>query len=218
MSKHLIRDLDVLKTELLEMGRRVEESISQATRALRTKDRELAKSVIAADAAIDMLENGIEDACLKILALHQPVAQDLRFVVVALKVNNDLERVGDLAANFAERALDLRELPPLQLDLDIDGMGEAARGMLRRSLDALVTLDVDLARQVCKDDDAVDQMHRGMFKVVQAHMNAHPEHVEQGVELLSLSRYLERIADLATNIAEDLIFLVEGDIVRHRQI
>ena len=165
-----------------------------------------------------MREVAIEEECLKILALHQPVASDLRFVVGVMKVNNDLERMGDQAVNIAEHAKFIAENPPLGVPLDYHRMADVVRTMVRSSLDAQVNRDTDLARKVCLMDDEVDQLHSGMFEVLEARMKQDPDEIERAVRYLSASRDLERIADLATNIAEDVVFMVEGEVIRHRDI
>ncbi len=216
MSKHLQRDLDGVKRELLAMGGLIERQTDRAFAALLRRDAALAADVAASDDEIDTREVELEEECLKLLALHQPVATDLRFIVTAMKVNNDLERMGDLAVSISERAAFLAGQPPLELPLDVEAMAALVRAMLRESLDALVNLDVARARRVLGLDDEVDRRHKEMFRVCQDLMRADPGNVERAVATLSVSRNLERIADLATNIAEDLVFLVEGEVIRHR--
>ncbi len=162
------------------------------------------------------MEVEIEEDCLKILALHQPVAIDLRYVVAVLKINSDLERIGDEAVNIAERAAYLATHPPIDLALDFKGMASKAQSMVSRSIDALVNLDPAVARQVRIADDEVDEMNRYMYKLIQDYMAGNCDRVTESVHLLSTSRHLERIADQATNIAEDVIYMVEGEIVRHQ--
>jgi phosphate transport system protein len=215
MGKHLQRDLDLLKKEILTMGSMVEDATNKAINAFTQRRKDLAEVVRAGDDAIDEKENEIEDQVLKTLALHQPVAGDLRFVVMVLKFNHELERMGDLAANMAERTLVLLREEPLHLDVPIVAMGEKVRGMVRDSIDSLVQLDSELARQVCREDEEVDRLHRGMFVILQGYMREDPSAIERAIGMLSLSRYLERIADHTTNIAEDLVFLVEGEVIRH---
>ena len=215
MTKHLERDLDLLKREILTMGALVEEATSKAITSLTNRRSDLADEVINGDNVLDSTEVHVEEACLKVLALHQPVATDLRFIVAVLKVNNDLERMGDLAVNVAERAMHLATEDPLPIPLKFEELGERVRRMVKDSLDALVNVDPVLARKVLADDDAVDALNREMFKRVQLLMREKPETVERAVSALSASRHLERIADQATNVAEDVIFMVEGDIVRH---
>lgn len=214
--KHLQRDLDRLKKEILGEGAMVERAINDAIRSLLERDQALARQVMEGDAEMDEREVGVEEDCLKILALHQPVAHDLRFIIAVLKVNNDLERMGDFAVNIAERAMFLAGQDPIPRPLNFPEMTEKVRAMVRGSLDALITNDPVLARKICADDDEVDAMHREMYYVTQDVMRTDPEFVERAVHTLSVSRHLERIADLATNIAEDVVFMVDGEIIRHR--
>ncbi len=216
MGKHLQRDLDNLKKDLLASGSMVEEAVNHAIDALVNRRINLAEMVIEGDNAIDQKENQIEEECLKLLALHQPVAADLRFIISALKVNNDLERIGDLAANIAERALYLSSHEPLQATLNFPRMADGARNMVRKSLDALIQMDAELARVVLTLDDEIDNLNREMYTTLQDLMRQSPESIDRAVQTLSVSRYLERIADLSTNIAEDVVFMVEGDLIRHQ--
>jgi phosphate transport system protein len=172
--------------------------------------------VIEKDLEIDHSEVEVEEECLRILALHQPVAIDLRFIVAALKLNNDLERIGDLAVNIAERALFLSRVTPPVIPFDFNEMAQRTRDMLKQSLDALVNMDIELARRVCAEDDEVDRINREMYVHVKQAIRQHPHHLEALVHLLSVSRHLERIADHTTNIAEDVIYMIEGEIVRHK--
>ena len=167
------------------------------------------------DDRINHREVLIEEECLKILALHQPVAADLRFIVVVLKVNNDLERMGDLAVNIAERAAYLATQEPLKVSLDFPKMAEGVRNMVRESLDALSNMNPRLAQHVLTMDDEIDEANRGMFNILQELMHRDPSTIERAVHLLSASRYLERIADLATNIAQDVVYMSEGRLIRH---
>jgi len=216
MSKHLQHDLDRLKKEILAMGALVEEAINRAIASLTQRDAVLARQVLEGDDAIDRKEVEVEDLCLKILALHQPVAGDLRYIIAVLKVNNDLERMGDLAQNIAERVTFLAVNEPVPVHLDFTLMVELVRRMVGESLDALVNQDPVLARRVCVQDDEVDRLQKQMFETLQSVMMRDPKAVERAVQVLSVSRHLERIADSATNIAEDIVFMVEGDIIRHR--
>ena len=216
MTKHLQRDLDDVKRELLAMGGTVEEATSRAVRSLLERRVDLAEEVIGGDEEIDEREVRIEGDCLKILALHQPVATDLRFVVSVMKVNNDLERMGDLAVNVAERSAYLATHPGIGIRLEFSAMAEKVRSMVRGALDALVALDCDLAREVIGADNEVDAMNREMFEVLQDLMMRDSSSIKRAVHALSVSRHLERIADLATNIAEDVVFLVEGEVIRHQ--
>jgi phosphate transport system protein len=215
MPIHFLRDINRVKIRLLELGGLVEDAVDRAIAALTDRKPELAVEVLRGDDRIDAMEVAIEDECLKILALHHPVAGDLRFVVVAMKVNNDLERMGDHAVSIAERAADLAQLDPLAIELDFRGLGDRVRTMLRESLDSLVRLDVDLAARVTREDVDVDALHRRNYDRLEARFESDPTAVHRGVHLLSASRHLERIADLATNIAEDVVFMVRGEVVRH---
>ena len=215
MTLHLQRDLEAVKSQLLDMGSLVEKVSNQAITALQERNTDLSAGVHELDLTIDQQEVMIEEECLKILALHQPVATDLRFVVCVMKVNNDLERMGDLAINIAERASYLSSHEPLGVPLDFHRMAELAREMVKESLSALLNLDTDLARKVLAKDDEVDEINRQMFEILEEIMLKDPTTIRRAIHLLSASRHLERIADLATNIAEDVVFLVEGEVIRH---
>ena len=217
MSLHLQRDLDELKRDVLHLGSLVETALGNASFVLRDRRVKLAQAVYAGESVINEKEVQIEENCLKILALHQPVAIDLRFIVVVLKVNNDLERIGDLAENLTARAVYLAEREPMPEPMAIiNGMFVTIRSMLKDSLDSLVKLDVDLARKVIAQDDGVDQINRQMYDDFRQMMARDASMIEQATSWLSCSRYLERIADLATNISEDVVFMVEGEVVRHQ--
>lgn len=217
MSKHLQTEIEKLKKQILAIGAVVEESLHKAVRALQVRDEKLAKRVIESDIEIDRMEVDMEEDCLKVLALHQPVASDLRLIVAILKINNDLERIGDLAVNVAERAIFLAKQKPVDAPLDFAVMVEKTQEMLRKSLDALVEGDATLAHKVCLADDEVDAINREMYVQVQENLRIHPDQIESLIHLLSASRHLERIADHATNIAEDVIYMIEGHIVRHKE-
>ncbi len=218
MAIHLTRDLENLKKELLLVGSLVEDATNKAIIALTDRRPELAAEVIRSDRDVDDREVLVEEECLKLLALHQPVATDLRFVIAVLKVNNDLERVGDLAGNIASRAQFFSVHPTVVIPEDISTMAHDTRGMLRESLNALIHLNTDLARQVLREDEAVDARHAKIFSLVETKLIdlEKPDDIKAQVQLLSVSRCLERIADLATNIAEDVIFMVDAEVVRHR--
>jgi len=216
MSLHLQRDLDKLKKEVLKLGNLVETAINNAILALNNREASYVDEVFKHEEIINEMEVKIEEDCLKILALHQPVAVDLRFIVVVLKVNNDLERMGDFATNIAKRARELMQLEPLStLPEFVNDLPDLVRTMVRKSLDALVKLDIDLANEVMDMDDSVDQINRDMYSAMKQEITKNPENAEKAVNLLSCSRYMERIADLSTNIAEDVIFMVEGRVIRH---
>ena len=218
MSKHLERDLELLKKELLAMSGMVEVATDRAIAAVVDRRRDLAAEVVAGDDAIDQKELEVEDDCLKMLALHQPVAGDLRFIITALKVNNDLERMGDLAKNIAERALALVSEAPIAGAETFQRMAERVRTMVHGCIDALVQRDVDLAKRVCLQDQEVDAENRRHFDELQEVMRRDPAAVERAVHLLSVSRHLERIADHATNVAEEVVFLVDGEVIRHLRL
>jgi len=216
MPRHLQREIEKLKKKILGLGAVVEESVQKAVRAMQDRDVELANKIINNDVETDRMEVDVEEECLKILALYQPVATDLRFIVAVLKINNDLERIGDLAVNIAERGAFLATQGRINIPFNFDDMVAKTQSMLKRSLDALVNHDAELAREVCLADDEVDAINRQMYIQVQDGIRAHPEQLEALIHLLSTSRHLERIADHATNIAEDVIYMIEGEIVRHR--
>lgn len=216
MPAHLEAAISGLEEKLLSLTALVDSLVSKAIDALEKKDVMLAKEVIAFDDLIDQKEVEIEEECLKILALHQPVAVDLRYIVGVLKMNNDLERIGDLAVNIAERVFYLNQAGFIEPPFDFVKMGRKTLAMGRKTVNALINRDTTLARQVCQDDEIVDNMNKQMYEVVFAAIKKNPEHVESLMQYLSTSRHLERIADYITNIAEDIIYMVEGKIVRHR--
>lgn len=216
MARHIEHQIAQLKNSILQFGTIVEESISRSNTALFKRDVELAQKVIADDTEIDRLEVELEEECLKVLALYQPVAADLRFVVAVLKINNDLERIGDLASNIAKTVSQLTITGPLELPEEISSMAKQVEEMVKNSLDAVVKADPDLARQVRKEDDIVDAGRHTVRKLVIQQIKKDPEKVEGLLQINSISKHLERIADMATNIAEDVIYMVEGEIVRHR--
>ena len=219
MSRHSVHfetQIVSLKKMMLSLGALVEESVRDSLTALKERNTDLARSVIEGDEKIDQIEVELEEECLKTLALHQPVANDLRLVVTVLKVNNDLERIADLASNIAERTIDLSKAAPITFPSTFLDMAEKSQWMLKASLDAFVDLDPGLARKVCFADDEVDIALKEMYRLFKNEVLHDPERIERLTQLLSVSRYLERMADLATNIAEDVVYLSEGQIVRHR--
>lgn len=215
MPIHLHREIERLKKLVLSLCAVVEESVRQAVDSVLRRDAALAQKVIENDVQIDHAEIDVEEECLKILALHQPVAIDLRYIVAVLKLNNDLERIGDLAVNIAERAVFLSSVPPIPLPFDLSGLMEKTRAMLRGSLDALVNMDAQSAKRVCSLDDEIDAINRDMYDKVKAGIRQKPENLDALIALLSCSRALERIADHATNISEDVIYMTDGRIARH---
>lgn len=210
------REIENLKKLVLSLGALVEEQIQHAILALERRDANLANEVVRKDKEIDSLEIVIEEECLKILALYQPVAKELRFVVAVLKMNNDLERMGDLAANIGKRARFLSKKEKIDLVADFGTVAEKAQAMVKKSLDALVNTDVSLAREVCASDDEVDKLTKHMLKRTINAIEKNPERTKDYFSIRSVSKNLERIADSATNIAEDVIYLCSGDIIRHQ--
>jgi phosphate transport system protein len=216
MTRHIERQLDQLKEKILRVGTQVEEAISKSITALINRDMQLAQRVVASDEEIDRMEVEVEEECLKILALYQPVAADLRFVVAALKINNDLERMGDLAKNIAKRVSQLSTGEPCELPPEIRTMAMQAQDMVKQCLDAVINRDPSLARLVREEDDAVDAARQQVRRKILQGIKEHPERVESLLRVNSVSKHIERIADMATNVAEDVIYMVEGDIVRHQ--
>jgi phosphate transport system protein len=213
---HFEDELKTLKQRLLNMGALVEERVHRAVLSLMERRPELAEEVAAGDQEINDLQIEIDDRALKLLALQAPMATDLRLITSAMKINADLERIGDQAVNIGENALKLLRYPPIKPLIDIPRMAEAAQAMTRDCLDSFVRKDVDMARRVLERDDEVDALKDAVFRVLLTYMMADPATIERALGLILISRNLERIADHATNIAEDVIFLVEGKDVRHR--
>ena len=216
MTRHIERQIEHLKERILRVGTLVEEAISRSISAVINRDVALAQRVLASDEAIDRMEVEVEEECLKILALYQPVAADLRFVVAVLKINNDLERMGDLAKNIAKRVAQLEDAGPLDLPPEIRTMATQAEEMVRECLAAVVDGDPVLARRIREQDDAVDVQRQRVRKRILEGIKANPDRVEPLLRLNSITKHIERIADMATNVAKDVIYMVEGDIVRHR--
>ena len=216
MSVHLIREIANLKKLILALSAQVEESVRQAVQAVTQCDAGLAQTVIDGDTLVDHQEVTIEEECLKILALHQPVAHDLRFLVAILKLNHTLERIGDLAVNIAKRARFLAGQPSLNVLVDFTPIADRAQAMLHKSLDALINMDVNRAREIGAADDEVDALNREIYDRVKGLLRERPNDIETLIALLNVSRHLERIADHASSIAEDVIYLLEGKIIRHQ--
>ncbi len=215
MAIHLNRDLDNLQRRVLSLASAVEQTVDKAIRALFDRDVQLAAALMESDTPIDLEENQIEEDCLKILALHQPVAVDLRRVAAILKINTDLERMADLAVNIAERAASLARGPEVPVPPAFRQMTDLTNMMVRDSLNAFVHLDSALAKRVCRLDDEVDRHNRDIINQIAHYMKQAPANVDPGLHLFSAVRQLERIADHATNIAEDVVYLIEGRIIRH---
>ena len=216
MTAHMKHEIEKLKKMLLALCSRVEEQLWQAVKSVKQRDFAIAKQVVNTDYQIDEDEVDVEEECLKILALYQPVAVDLRFIVTTLKINNDLERIGDLSVNIAERSGFLARREPVDVPFDFEKMAEKTQAMLRKSIDALIEMDTFLAHEVCGMDDEVDAINSEMYELVKKSVLKNSSQIECLLHLLSVSRHLERIADHATNIAEDVIYMVEGRIVRHK--
>lgn len=215
MTQHLRRDLEQLEREFLAMGALVETAVNKAVVALGDRRVALAVEVEQGDPQIDAQEIRVASLCTRILALHHPVASDLRLVLACLKANTDLERIGDLAVNVAGRARDLGERPPLPPPAELGELADRTRSMVRASLDAFVNGDTALAESVIAADDAVDALDRRLAALLEERMQAEPETVTRALQVLSCSRQLERIADLATNLGEEVVFLVRGEVIRH---
>jgi len=217
MTRHFERQIEKLNIMLMRVGTRVEQAVESAVTALETSDGELARKIIEEDEIIDQLEVDVEEECLHALALYQPVASDLRFILSLVKINNELERIGDLAVGLAEETLFLIQEAPDNRGLDeLIEAGRIACQMVRQSIESVVQRDVDLAEQVCTSDDRIDSIHRAMYHKVKSELRAHPENAAREVDLLCVSRQIERIADHAVNIAEDVLYTVSGEICRHR--
>ena len=212
---HLKREIDELKKMISSLGAHVEEALMKASLSIEERDADMARQVIEFDPQIDDMEVRVEEECLKALALYQPVAADLRFIIAVLKVNNDLERIGDLAANTAEQGEFLADRAPIRVPYDLRGMCTRVQAMLQHSLDALMNTDAKLAREVRAADDNVDEINRQMYQNIRLAMQKDPERIGDLIRLLKVSHNMERVADHATNIAEDVIYLVEGEIIRH---
>ena len=215
--KHFSRELEKIKKLILSLGTMVEERVRMAVKAIEDNDAVLAKRIIRSDFEVDEMEVDIEEECLKVLALHQPVAIDLRFIIAVIKINNELERIGDQAVNIAERVGVTAKRDQLEMFFDYSAMGEKAQTMLKLSLDALVKMDYDQAFSVVMMDDEVDAIKEQAYDRIKKAMGEHPDKIGYLINLLLISRHLERLADHATNIAEEVIYLIEGEIVRHAQ-
>ena len=217
MSKHLQNDVDQLHRSLMTLFGTVEQMTDKSVRALCERQVELAREVIESDHQVDQTEVRIEEECLKILALHQPVAADLRRITTMLKINSDLERIADLACNIAERAQCVHEYPYFPIPDQLNDMVRVANQMVRSALDAFVGSDVKLARHVIASDQQVDDFNLRVILELRTLMQQDSDLIEPALHCFSASRHVERIADHAENIAEDVIYLVDGDIVRHRK-
>ncbi len=213
--RHYEAELKDLHVKILEMGGVGEKQIVNAVTALVNRDDELARTTIERDHAVNRMDVEIDELCLRLLALHQPTARDLRLITTALKITTDLERIGDMAVNMCERALELNLEAQLKPFIDIPRMAEVAQTMLRQCLDAFVREDVELALKVCRDDDIIDQLNGQLFRELLSYMIEDPQTISRALRLLFIGKYLERIGDHATNIAEMVVFMVKGKSIRH---
>jgi phosphate transport system protein len=213
--KRYEEELKKLREEILYMGGMIEDQIQKSIKSLVERDSKLAELIIERDHEVNRLDVDIDDICVRLLALHQPAGRDLRFITTGLKITTDLERIGDMAVNICERALELNLEPQLKPYIDIPRMARVAQRMIRESLDAFVREDTELALKVCKDDEEVDQLNSQIFREVVTFMIDDPHTINRAIKISSISKYLERIADHATNIAEMVIFMVKGKSIRH---
>ena len=215
MARQKEQDIEALKERVLKMGGFVEESIRKSITALVERDQKRAIEVIDGDAIVNNYDVEIEEECIRFLAIWQPTGSNLRFVTTAIKIITDLERIGDLAVDICERAIELNDEPPLKPYIDIPRMAEAAQKMLKDSLDSFVARDADLAMSVCAADDFVDNLNQQIFNELLLYMLKDPKNISRAVRLTYITKYLERIADHATNIAEMVVYLVRGKVIRH---
>lgn len=220
MSTHFQKELERIKQMILALGTMVEDRVQMAKKSIETLDGDLARVIIDQDHEIDQMEIDVEEECLRALALYQPVAVDLRFLIAVIKINNDLERVGDEAVNIAERVASLSKQVRVPFQYDYTAMVEKAQDMLKKSLDSLVNMNLDLAFEVLTLDDEVDEINREAYDAIKAAMRSNSENKDIGplINMLLIARHLERLADHATNIAEEVIYMIEGDIVRHSNL
>jgi len=215
MNIQLQKEIEKLKQQVLALSAKVENDLRLAVRAADNQDADLAEEVVNREEETNVMEVSVEEECLKILALHQPVASDLRYIVAVLKINQDLERIGDLAVHIAERALFLCRQPPIAMPVRLEQMAARTEELLKQVLDAFVNFDESAAREVCAADSEIDDMNQEIFQQVKEIIMRNPQQFEALLQIMHIARHLERIADHATNIAEDLIYLIEGRIVRH---
>ena len=213
--RHYGEELKLLQAKILEMGGFVEKQIASALTALVERNDDLARLTIDRDHTVNRMDVEIDELCIRLLALHQPTARDLRLITTGLKITTDMERIGDMAVNACERALELNREPQLKPFIDLPRMAEIAQRMLRESLDAFVREDVDVALKVCRDDDAIDEINGQLFRELLSYRMEDPKTVSRSIRLLFISKYFERIADHATNIAEMVVFMVKGKSIRH---
>ena len=215
MPRHFHEELEGLKQTLLAMGALVEDQIRRVMRALLERDDVLAQEVIDRDQQVNAYDVEVDETCVSLLALHQPAAGDLRFITTAMKIVTDLERIGDQAVNIAQRVLELNREPQLKPYIDLPRMAEKAQHMVKESLDAFVARDTELARKVCAEDADVDALKEQLFRELLTFMMEDPKTIPRAIRLILISRFMERVADHATNIAEMVIYLVDAKMVRH---
>jgi phosphate transport system protein len=215
MTRHFHEELDALKQTLLAMGGLVEDQIRRVMRALTERDDGMAQNVIDRDQQVNTYDVEVDEKCVELLALYQPTAGDLRFITTAMKIVTDLERIGDQAVNIAQRTLELNQEPQLKPYIDLPRMADKAQRMVKESLDAFVTRDTELARAVCGKDSEVDALKEQVFRELLTYMMTDPKTIPRAIRLILVSRFLERVADHATNIAEMVIYMVESKMVRH---
>lgn len=215
MQRHFEQELQDLKGKILRMGGLVEEQVQGALRALIERDSDLARKIIANDRQVNTLDVEVDEECLRLLALQQPAARDLRFITTAMKISTELERISDLAENICERAIELNEEPQLKPYIDVPRMANWSLRMVKEALDAFVNHDADLARKVCMDDDFVDDLTHQLFRELLSFMLENPQTITRAIRITFIAKYLERIADHATNVAELVVYMVEGKIIRH---
>ena len=215
MPVHLQKEIDKLKKQIVLLAGSVEKRVADAVKSIDQRDAQLAQLVKDTDQVVDQTEVEVEEECLKILALYQPVAMDLRFIVAVLKINSDLERIGDEAVNIAGRSLNINAYPRIEINFDLKTLAHNVMAMLKRSLDALVNMDAAMAHTVIDSDDEIDETVQMLFQQVKNEIRRQPEKIDYIIEYMRINRHLERIADHATNIAEDIVYMIEGKIVRH---
>jgi phosphate transport system protein len=215
MQRHFDEELKILKEKILQMGALVEDQIRNSIKSLVDRDSDLARQVIVNDHRVNAMDVEVDEDCLRLIALHQPMAKDLRFITTAMKISTELERMSDLAENIAERAIELNEEPQLKPYIDIPRMAEHTQRMVKEALDAFVNRDAALARKVCTDDDFVDDLTHQIFRELLTYMIEDPHTISRAVRITFVSKYLERMADHATNVAELVVYLAEGKIIRH---
>ena len=215
MQRHFDEELKALKEKILRMGALVEDQIRNAIKSLVERESELARQVITNDHRVNAMDVEVDEDCLRLIALHQPMARDLRFITTAMKISTELERMSDLAENIAERAIELNEEPQLKPYIDIPRMAEHAQRMVKEALDAFVNQDAALARKVCADDDFIDDLTHQIFRELLTYMVEDSHTISRAIRITFVAKYLERVADHATNVAELVVYFVEGKIIRH---